>query len=475
MLATECARVLGYRDSYLLFNKNRSLYKIIATQPEKDELIGNDILPYSYRSRQIAIVTAKSMFRQFGARVITNGRRVRDDYWESKAKKQGFTEDDMAGDKRPGTGKTREVAPVDAVNPDVTPGLANQDITYKDMPLPPDLSAHLPLPNLHTPIPMIHADLREYGNVPRQRQDVGAMPYQDKTQPSAAADLMHQAGNAAELNKSITQQRNYRAKAFQDSWNKKIEPPPPNTQQKVDQSPIMNQSPHPRTTSTSNALHHQPVQGSPQITSPQRFQPQPNIQNPHAQSPARQTLPPSMRQDLHHPSRSSVYNPGQQQNNPSAAAYSNYPQQGSHLWGQQPTHPSPQHQPHQSPISHHPSLSQHYSQSPQQQHMQHPSQSPHHQASHQLPQLSHGAPQGNYYGAMAGMTPNAGMYGSMGQQRSMYHQQQPGPMPSGSPTPHQPYMQHTTGAPQAGVQGYAPPPMGTSGQNWGNYPTSTGY
>src|SRR6202012_2498309 len=82
MLATECARVLGYRDSYLLFNKNRSLYKIIANQAEKDNLIHQEILPYSYRSRQIAIVTARSMFRQFGSRLIENGRRVRDDYWE---------------------------------------------------------------------------------------------------------------------------------------------------------------------------------------------------------------------------------------------------------------------------------------------------------------------------------------------------------------------------------------------------------
>ena len=110
MLATECARVLGYRDSYLLFNKNRSLFKIIASQAEKDELIHREIVHYSYRSRQIAIVTAKSIFRQFGARVIVNGRRVRDDYWEAKAIRQGFTEEDMAEDKRPGAGKAREAA-----------------------------------------------------------------------------------------------------------------------------------------------------------------------------------------------------------------------------------------------------------------------------------------------------------------------------------------------------------------------------
>lgn len=56
MLGTECARVLGYRDSYQLFNRKRSLYKIIASQHEKDYLIQRGILPYS---SQIAIITAK--------------------------------------------------------------------------------------------------------------------------------------------------------------------------------------------------------------------------------------------------------------------------------------------------------------------------------------------------------------------------------------------------------------------------------
>lgn len=113
MLATECTKVLGYRDSYLLFNKNRSLHKIIANQDEKDDLITQGILLSSYRSRQIAIVTARSMFRQFGSRLIVDGRRVRDDYWEANARKQGFTEDDPAGEKRPGATKQREAAAVE--------------------------------------------------------------------------------------------------------------------------------------------------------------------------------------------------------------------------------------------------------------------------------------------------------------------------------------------------------------------------
>lgn len=110
MLATECAQVLGYRDSYLLFNKNRSLFKIIANQTDKDDLVSQEILPSPYRSRQIAFVTARSMFRQFGSRMIVNGRRIRDDYWESKARKQGFTEADLAGEKRSGASRAHEGA-----------------------------------------------------------------------------------------------------------------------------------------------------------------------------------------------------------------------------------------------------------------------------------------------------------------------------------------------------------------------------
>ena len=110
MLATECARVLRYRDSYLLFNKNQSLLKIIATQEDKDYLIQQEILPFSYRSRQIALVSARSIFRQFGARVVEGGRRVRDDYWEARAVKHGYTEEDMPEHGKSRSAKTVGVA-----------------------------------------------------------------------------------------------------------------------------------------------------------------------------------------------------------------------------------------------------------------------------------------------------------------------------------------------------------------------------
>ncbi|CAK1365386.1 unnamed protein product [Cercospora beticola] len=90
MLATECARVLGYRDSDILFNENQTLGKIIIGQAEKDDLLGRNILPRFDRARQVAVVTARSMFRQFGSRVIEDGQPGRDDYWEADAQHQVF-------------------------------------------------------------------------------------------------------------------------------------------------------------------------------------------------------------------------------------------------------------------------------------------------------------------------------------------------------------------------------------------------
>ncbi|PVH67829.1 hypothetical protein DL98DRAFT_636710 [Cadophora sp. DSE1049] len=48
-----------------------------------------------------SMAATKSIFRQFGARIIVNGRRLRDDYWESNARKQGWTEEYLLEEKKP--------------------------------------------------------------------------------------------------------------------------------------------------------------------------------------------------------------------------------------------------------------------------------------------------------------------------------------------------------------------------------------
>lgn len=233
MLATECARVLNYRDSYLLFNKNRSLHKIIASQIEKDDLIQQDILPYSYRSRQIAIVSARSMFRQFGSRVVANGRRVRDDYWESKARKQGFTEDDMAGEKRPGAAKTRDGANTDPERHNTLPALPHNDVIFSSVveALPPGLSLDVTDSSALAQLPMIHMSttddhrLREYMSQQQSRQELTGQPYQDRTQTSTGAEIIHQAQTAADFNRALGAQRNLRLKGLDEFYNKPREAP----------------------------------------------------------------------------------------------------------------------------------------------------------------------------------------------------------------------------------------------------------
>ncbi|KAK4634717.1 Chromatin structure-remodeling complex subunit rsc7 [Fulvia fulva] len=229
MLATECARVLGYRDSYLLFNKNRSLYKIIANQTEKDNLIYQDILPYSYRSRQIAIVTARSMFRQFGSRLIEGGRRVRDDYWEAKARKQGFTEEDAAGEKRPGAAKQRELQAAQASQANSLTALPqgqiiyNNDGTFDGQPPGMGPVSLAPLPMIHLPSDELRAS--NLGGSIRPRQEIAGPAYTDRIQQSSATDILTQAGQAAEYNKQLGQTRAHRAGYLDDYWRRPHEQP----------------------------------------------------------------------------------------------------------------------------------------------------------------------------------------------------------------------------------------------------------
>ena len=243
MLATECARVLGYRDSYLLFNKNRSLFKIIANQVEKDDLVNQEILPFSYRSRQIAIVTARSMFRQFGSRVIVNGRRVRDDYWETKARKQGFTEADLAGEKRPGASKAREAAAAAEQNTALLGGphgeivYSNTPAQFAGAPQPqlvqpgmlgaPSSGSTTRMPGLTLPPEYADTRSRDYSNILKTgpRQEITGPPYQDRTQPTPMPELHAQAHHAAEFNRSVNQQREMRTDYMQNMWRRPHEQP----------------------------------------------------------------------------------------------------------------------------------------------------------------------------------------------------------------------------------------------------------
>lgn len=96
MLSTEPARCIGFRDSYLFFQKHKQLYKIIIDEPTKRDLIGRELIPHSYKGRAIGVVTARSVFREFGARIVVGGRKIIDDYQVAAARAAGDIEGDLA-------------------------------------------------------------------------------------------------------------------------------------------------------------------------------------------------------------------------------------------------------------------------------------------------------------------------------------------------------------------------------------------
>lgn len=355
MLATECARVLGYRDSYLLFNKNRSLYKIIASQVEKDDLVNQEILPFSYRSRQIAIVTARSMFRQFGSRVIVNGRRVRDDYWETKARKQGFTEADPAGEKRPGASKAREA---EANHSTAILGAPHGEIVYNTnagqfggapqpqlvqpgmLGGPPGNSTRMPVITLGPEYNDTRS--RDYSTILKTgpRQEITGPPYQDRIQPSPIPELHAQAHHAAEFNRSVNQQRDLRNDYMQTIWRRPHEQPPPTTlSQPVSSTdaPVPTSRAGPSTHATTSNLQ-QP--GLVPNQSPMMMSAAPYSQPLHAQNPVGQSTLRGMTHDSSQStSRPTYSSPGSSATLPQATQ--NYSYSQGQMWP--PTPQTPQH------------------------------------------------------------------------------------------------------------------------------------
>lgn len=108
MLSTEPARCMGFRDSYLFFARHTKLFKVVLDDEEKRDMIDRDIIPHSYKGRAITVVTARSVFREFGAKIIIGGRKVTDDYYATEARERGDIEGELAApdDKLPIEKKT---------------------------------------------------------------------------------------------------------------------------------------------------------------------------------------------------------------------------------------------------------------------------------------------------------------------------------------------------------------------------------
>lgn len=91
-ISTDVARLVGYRDSYFLFQKHTSLYRFKIDDNSKMTLIKNGLLPTSFKTRSAYLITARSAFKEFGARLIVDGKQVIDDYYEDNARLNGAIE-----------------------------------------------------------------------------------------------------------------------------------------------------------------------------------------------------------------------------------------------------------------------------------------------------------------------------------------------------------------------------------------------
>ncbi|ORY01314.1 hypothetical protein K493DRAFT_95556 [Basidiobolus meristosporus CBS 931.73] len=101
MFSMEVAKLLGFRDSHSFFNKNPNLERLWATESERRHLVEQGLLVPMLKSRPIAFITAHSAFKNFGAKVVKNGRRGVDDYYEAEAIAFGFYEEVREEEPRP--------------------------------------------------------------------------------------------------------------------------------------------------------------------------------------------------------------------------------------------------------------------------------------------------------------------------------------------------------------------------------------
>ncbi|ORZ18941.1 chromatin remodelling complex Rsc7/Swp82 subunit-domain-containing protein [Absidia repens] len=81
MFSKDPAALLNFRDSFVFIKKNPKLIKIYTTDDEKNHLVDTNKLRSTFRTREISVVSARSVFKVFGHRVVKKGRRGKDDYY----------------------------------------------------------------------------------------------------------------------------------------------------------------------------------------------------------------------------------------------------------------------------------------------------------------------------------------------------------------------------------------------------------
>ncbi|KAJ1536174.1 hypothetical protein HK096_000347 [Nowakowskiella sp. JEL0078] len=108
MLGMDVSKALGFRDSYIFFLRNPKIHRLHASDFDRQFLLDNGIPPNNLRSKNVPIVTARSIFRAFGHKCIRRGRSFHDDYFVGEQPEPAAAdideEDDEYYDATLGTG-----------------------------------------------------------------------------------------------------------------------------------------------------------------------------------------------------------------------------------------------------------------------------------------------------------------------------------------------------------------------------------
>ncbi|KAI8336248.1 chromatin remodelling complex Rsc7/Swp82 subunit-domain-containing protein [Chlamydoabsidia padenii] len=81
MFSKDPAALLNFRDSFVFIKKNPKLVKVYVTDEEKSYLVETNKLRATFRTRDVSVVSARSVYKVFGHRVVKKGRRGKDDYY----------------------------------------------------------------------------------------------------------------------------------------------------------------------------------------------------------------------------------------------------------------------------------------------------------------------------------------------------------------------------------------------------------
>ncbi|KXS12195.1 hypothetical protein M427DRAFT_59713 [Gonapodya prolifera JEL478] len=81
MFTIDVARMMGYRDSHILYFKHKDFPRVVCTLRDKNHLVDLGFLIPQLKSRNVNLLPARVAFKRFGYEVIRRGKIVRDDYF----------------------------------------------------------------------------------------------------------------------------------------------------------------------------------------------------------------------------------------------------------------------------------------------------------------------------------------------------------------------------------------------------------